>query len=234
MKHLSWIGGCLAAVLMSGTALAENTAPPNLVPDGSDSTLGKTAGSFMIRARLIDVIPENTSSHVMPVGGHVGATSGQAPELDFSYFFTDHIAVELIAATTQHTITATKVPALGGSSLQAGRTWVLPPTITAQYHFFPHSKISPYIGAGLNYTIFYDTEAPGSGSPVQHWRLENNWGEAIQAGIDWNVTGNWYVNVDVKQIFVSTRAKLTTSLGQLRAKTALDPTVVGFGIGYKF
>lgn len=252
MKHFSWIGGCLAALLMSGTALAQTAPaqsggpqtsdPQNLGvlgagmqnTDGADSTAGKTAGSFMIRARLIGVIPQNLSSSVTPVGGHVDTTSAVVPEVDFSYFFTDHIAAELIAATTNNTVTATKIPALGGSSLQAGRTWVLPPTVTVQYHFFPHSAISPYVGAGLNYTIFYDTEAPGSGSPVYHWRLENNWGEALQVGVDWNVTGNWYLNFDVKQLFINTKAKLTTALGQVKAKTSLDPTIVGLGIGYRF
>ncbi len=227
MKHIAWVGGCLAALLMSGTALAQST-------DGTDSTAGKTAGSLMVRGRLISVTPLNLSSSVTPVGGHVDATSALAPEVDFSYFFTDHIAVEVIAGTTNHTVTATKIPALGGSSLQAGRTWVLPPTITAQYHFFPHEKISPYVGAGLNYTIFYDTEAPGSGSPVYHWRLKDNWGVALQAGVDWNVTGNWYLNVDVKQIFLDTTAKLDTALGRVKAKTSLDPLVAGVGIGYRF
>lgn len=237
MKHLSWIGGIGAALLMSGTALAQSAATTDTTTPAATppaATVGKTAGSFIIRARMIDVIPENTSSSVMPGGGRISGTSSLTPEVDFSYFFTDHIAAELIAGTSNHTITATKVGVLGGSSLQAGRTWVLPPTVTLQYHFFPHSRFSPYVGAGLNYTIFYDTEAPGSGSAVYHWRLENNWGEAVQAGFDWNFTGNWIFNVDVKQIFLSTRAKLTTALGTVHAKTNLDPTVVGMGIGYRF
>ena len=31
---------------------------------------------------------------------------------------------------------------------------MLPPTLTAQYHFNPHGAVRPYLGAGVNYSIF--------------------------------------------------------------------------------
>ena len=42
----------------------------------------------------------------------------------------------------------------------------------------------------------------------------------------------WYANIDVKQIFVSTKAKLNG--GAIVAHTDLNPTVVGVGVGYRF
>jgi outer membrane protein len=188
----------------------------------------------MVRARIIDVAPQTSSSSVSPIGGKVNATDAIAPEVDFSYFFTDNLALELIAATTQHRLSASNITALHGANLEVGKTWVLPPALTAQYHFFPHGPLSPYLGAGINYTVFYDTQAPGSGSPVTRMKLENNFGYVLQAGVDWNVSGNWFLNADVKQIFLDTTAKLTTALGPVKAKTALNPTVVGLGIGYRF
>ena len=71
------------------------------------------------------------------------------PEIDISYFVTPNIALELIAATTKHDVGASD-----GTDL--GSVWLLPPTLTLQYHFAPTSRFSPYIGAGLNYTIFYN------------------------------------------------------------------------------
>jgi outer membrane protein len=93
----------------------------------------------------------------------------------------------------------------------------------------PKEKFSPYLGAGLNYTIFYGSEAAaGLGS----LKLSNNVGYAVQAGFDYALTRNMYLNVDVKQIFLSTNAKLAG--GAVRAKTDLNPLVVGVGVGWKF
>ncbi|CAH2604418.1 Uncharacterized outer-membrane protein y4mB [Rhodovastum atsumiense] len=218
MKARTFLTYLAGALSLAGTAVAQT-------PD-----TGKTTGSFMVRARLINVVPLNSSSSTS-VGGKVNATNAIAPEVDFSYFFTDNIALELIAGTTQHTISASNT-AIG--NLTVGKTWVLPPALTVQYHFFHDNRVSPYLGAGINYTVFYNTEAPGSGSPVTKLALESNWGWVLQAGVDINLTGRWYANVDVKQIFVSTKAKLNTALGPVTAKTDLNPLVVGAGLGYRF
>jgi len=189
--------------------------------------VGKQAGSILVRARLIDVIPEDSTSSISAIGGHVNATDSFTPEVDFSYFLTDNIALELIAATTRHSISG------GGTALgpvQVGSTWVLPPALTVQYHFMPKGIFSPYVGAGVNYTIFYDTTA--AGGTVNKLSLEDNWGGVLQAGADFELSGRWFANVDVKQIFVDTKAKLNA--GAITAKTALNPTVVSLGIGYRF
>ena len=211
----------LAAGAMGGGARAQTLnfdAPP----------AGKAAGTVMVRLRVIDVIPENFSSSTS-IGGHVTATQQAAPELDASYFFTDNIAAELIAASTRHDIAATST-ALG--HVDVGSVWVLPPTLTLQYHFMPHERFSPYVGAGVNVTWFYDSQP--SLPTVTKTTLSNNVGAAIQAGFDYNITGAWFYNFDVKQIFLNTTARLSTLAGPVKAHTALDPTVVGTGIGYRF
>lgn len=212
---------CLVGALaLSGSALADTT-------DG-DAPVGKEAGTFMVRARAIGVIPEDVSSSTT-IGGSVNTTAQAAPEADFSYFFTDNIAAELIAATTRHEVSAAGTVA---GNVDAGSTWVLPPTLTVQYHFMPHQRFSPYVGAGINYSVFYDTK--GAGPTVKSLSLDNNVGAAIQAGVDYNVMGHWFANVDVKQLFLNTTAHLNTVVGPVTAKTSLNPIVVGAGIGYRF
>ncbi len=191
-----------------------------------DADVGKTAGSFMVRLRGLSIMPE-TSSSISAIGGHVDASDTFNPELDASYFFTDHIAVEAIAATTRHRVTA-KGTAAG--DVDVGMVRLLPPTVTLQWHFFPHEKISPYVGAGVNYTWFFDTSVPNT--PVKKVSYDDTFGEAIQAGIDYNISGRWYLNVDVKQLFLNTTAKLNG--GAVVAKVDLNPTIVGAGIGYRF
>jgi len=220
MKKLLFATSLLTAIGCSGLAFAQS----------ADTPVGKAAGTFMIRARAIGVLPENTSSSISGAlnGGQVGTSNAAAPEADFSYFLTDNVAFELIAATTEHNLYANGTPGLP-SSYKVGSTWVLPPTLTVQYHFFPKAQFSPYVGAGLNVTFFYDSKGAGVVNSVA---MTNAVGPAIQAGIDYNFSGHWFANVDVKQIFISTTASLNG--GAVKAKTALNPTVVGAGIGYRF
>lgn len=220
MKRFLFATSLLSAMAFSGMASAQSfwDQPP----------VGKAAGTFMIRARAIGVIPQNSSSSISAIGGTVSTSNTAAPELDFSYFLTDNIALELIAATTKHDLYANG-SALTPGSYHVGSTWVLPPTLLLQYHFMPHSRFSPYVGAGLNVTFFYGTKA--AGNVVTDLAMSNNVGAAVQAGFDYNITGHWFANFDVKQIFVNTSATVN---GVIKAKTALNPTVIGAGIGYRF
>lgn len=195
----------------------------------NEPLVGKEAGTFMVRARAIGVIPEDNSSSISVIGGHVTATAQAAPELDFSYFLTDHFAVELIAATTRHDVKASGT-AVG--DVDVGSVWALPPTLTLQYHFLPHSAFSPYVGAGLNVTFWYG--ASPANPPVTHFSVGTGVGPALQAGIDYNIFGHWFLNVDVKQIFLNTDAHVDALGTTVKARTSLDPLVVGMGVGYRF
>ncbi len=193
----------------------------------SEAPVGLEAGTILLHARGIGVIPQDNGVSISAIGGKVSVDSAAAPELDVSYFLTDNIAFELIAATTQHSVTAVGT-ALG--DVNVGDTWVLPPTLTVQYHFMPRERFSPYVGAGINVTFYYDTHA--AGGAVQRLSFQNNVGAVLQAGFDYNVAGHWFINGDVKQIFLNTEAHLNG--GAIIAKTGLDPIVVGLGIGYRF
>jgi outer membrane protein len=219
MKKLLLATTLLAAMGMAAPVSAQ-TAP-------ADAPVGKAAGSFLIRGRIIGVIPLDSSSSISVIGGKVNTTATAMPEVDFSYFLTDNIALELIAATSKHDLYA--VNSALGSKTKVGSTWVLPPTLLLQYHFFPKERFSPYVGVGLNVSFFYGTSAA---TGINQVAMTNGVGAAIQAGFDYNFSGRWFANFDVKQIFVNTRASING--GTIQAKTALNPTVIGAGIGYRF
>jgi outer membrane protein len=209
-----------AALVAAGLPLLAGSAR-------ADDQGGFHAGDIMVRLRGLVVAPENNSSSVSTIGGSVSASTTAIPELDLSYFFADKFAVEVIAGTSQHNITANGTK-LG--DVNAGNVWVLPPTVTVQYHPWPNATFSPYFGVGFNYTFFYSASPPGN--PISKVSYENNPGAAVQVGMDYHLNGNWYANVDVKQLFVSTTAKING--GALKANVALDPLLVGVGVGYKF
>ncbi len=156
------------------------------------------------------------------------------PELDLTYFLTDNIGVEVIAAVTPHNITGKGAVA----GVDFGKVWLLPPTVTLQYHFDPIASIaniSPYVGAGVNYTAFFG-EGSWDKATVQDVDYDSSWGGALQAGVDVPVGGNWVVNADVKKIWINTKADVTLagSGSHVTADTDINPWVVGVGVGYKF
>ncbi len=53
--------------------------------------------------------------------------------------------------------------------------------LTLQYHFQPKADFSPYIGAGLNYTITYGAS---TGPSVTDVKYSDEFGYAFQAGFD--------------------------------------------------
>lgn len=215
MKAISLLAAAVLAAGLSHIAFAQ------------DADAGKTAGSIMVRVRGLGVLPETPSSSISAIGGHVGASDTATPEIDGSYFFTDNIAVEVIAATTRHRITARGTAA---GDVDIGQVQVLPPTATLQWHFLPHETFSPYVGAGVNYTWFFDPSVPHT--VVRSVSYDDGFGAALQIGADYHLTGRWYANFDVKQLFLDTAAKING--GAIRAKVDLDPTLVGAGIGYRF
>lgn len=178
---------------------------------------------FMIRARIIDVAPDEDSS--TSIGGEIDADFGITPELDFTYFFTDNIAAELIAATSKHDVSA-KNTALGNVDL--GHVWALPPTLTLQYHFNPHGQFRPYVGAGLGYIVWYNEDA-GAMNSIDY---DNGIAYALQAGIDIGINEHWAFNADVKKLYHNTDASVNG--GAVTADVDLDPWVFGVGVGYRF
>ena len=193
---------------------------------GALAQSGKSSGDWLLRLRGIGVLPDE-SSRVNPIGGRVAADDSYVPELDLSYFVTDNIALELIAATTRHDM-ADKGSTIGDVDL--GRVSLLPPTLTLQYHFLPKGRISPYLGAGVNYTLFYDEDAPGGA--VTQISYDDSFGWALQAGVDMQIADSWWLNLDVKKIYLSTDVSINN--GAITADVDLDPWVVGLGVGYKF
>lgn len=195
-------------------------------------------GDVLIRVRAIDVIPNEDSGSVLPSfpGEQVSVNNSIMPEIDITYMATDHFGFELIAATTKHH--ASGITGTTGTIGRLASTWVLPPTLTAQYHFLPEGKVRPYVGAGVNYTIFYNEKASNGlttavGPTTVH--MKDSFGWAAQAGVDIELSERVFLNLDVKYIDIDTTATLnTTAAGTQRVRINLDPLVVGVGLGMKF
>jgi outer membrane protein len=181
-------------------------------------------GDVVVRLRAINIAPENDST--TSIGGKVKPDFAAVPEVDLSYFFTDSISAELIAATSKHNV---KAMGTGSGDLDLGSVWVLPPTLTLQYHFNNESAFVPYVGAGVNYTYFYNDKA---GSSINNIHYDDSFGPALQAGLDYKLDDKYSLNLDVKKIWINSDVKVNG--GGVTADVDLDPWVIGVGVGYTF
>jgi outer membrane protein len=197
MKRWSWVPVALAIGLAGSTAHAAQ-------------------GDWLGRARVISINPDASSSALS-----LDASTENTLELDFSYFVTNKVALELILATKKHSITAAGTP--------IGSVALLPPTLTLQYHFDPGGSVRPYVGAGINYTRFYDINLLGGAATVE----KNSWGGALQVGMDIPLNKTFFLNVDIKKIWIDTDVKLTAT-GATAANFKINPVILGLGAGMKF
>ena len=217
------------------------------------------AGDIVVRLRATHIAPDESSKlgaqtdatlgsgTAAGVYGNAGATLGvdanTIPEIDFSYYITKNIAAELILAVgTRHDVNInglqTSVSPLNIKSPSLGSVNLLPPTLTAQWHFNPDQTFDPYVGAGLSYVRAMDNGLSGtlaSGNlPIRISR--NSFGPALQAGLDYNLPeSKWLLNVDVKKIWFDTKVEGNVS-GTWYKIDQLDvnPWVVSVGFGRKF
>lgn len=205
---------------------------------GASSAQAYEAGDLVVRARAINVNPDESSSLISaagaPVAGSsVGVDDDSTLELDFTYMLTKQWGLELILATTKHEASARGSLAALGKIAEAG---VLPPTLTLQYHFAPDADVRPYAGIGVNYTLFYDEEVKGGlDAPGADVDMDNSFGLAAQAGVDVAINKDWFINFDVKYIKIDTTAKFkNTVVGTAEADIDIDPWVIGVGLGTTF
>ena len=205
------------------------------------------AGDIVVRLRAAYVNPDEKSKlgsldgGLTTTDGRLAVGNNTIPELDISYYFTKNIAAELIlAAGTRHDVSIVG-QAVGAGTLPnqpLGSVNILPPTLTAQWHFNPDQMIDPYVGAGINYTHSFDrslkTTAGVAGVPIHI--DQNMFGAVAQAGVDVNLGSGWLINADVKYVTMNTSVKAELTPGNWTKIDDLDinPWVFGVGIGKKF
>ncbi|MCF6764345.1 outer membrane beta-barrel protein [Thiotrichales bacterium 19S3-7] len=211
----------ITATTASQVALAQSNDTQNTTATTSSDNFSH----WQIRARGIWVVPIVSSTEIQAAPVKVESISNAVvPEIDINYFFTPHISTELILATTKNSVN-------GSNGTDLGSVWLLPPTLTVLYHFMPDYWISPYAGAGINYTFFYNVKS-GDVSDIHY---DNTFGFALQAGVDFNINSHWSFNLDVKKLFINTDAHVDLGSGMNQTlNVTINPWIFGAGIGYKF
>lgn len=215
------------AAAVAVMTLATGAASGAMAQSASDWQVARK-GDWIVTGRITDISSKADDS-IFTAGGldtglNIDVGHDVMPTLGFTYFLTDNISVEAILGATQHQIRAQG----GGTDVAVHETWVLPPVVTLQYRPMPEARVSPYVGAGINYMLFFEGKDQ-NGFTVD---LEDGFGYALQAGADVALTGPWTLNLDVKKVWFETEA--TINSGALTSDVNLDPWVVSVGFGRKF
>ncbi len=176
-------------------------------------------GDWLLRVGVGHVDPKSNNGDIASVD------SGTALVFNGTYFFTPNVGFEILAATPfSHDIE------LAADGTKVGETKHLPPTFSLQYHFDTQSAFKPYVGAGLNYTLFFDEETTGplAGTSLS---LDDSFGLAAQLGADFDISDTMFVNFDVRWIDINTDAELD---GVALEEVEIDPVVYSLTLGWQF
>ena len=208
------------------TFLAATVAVASLAPIAAQAQ-SSGENPWMVRVRAVDVLYQNGQSGAVQ-DLNVKAKNQWIPEFDVSYFFTKNIAAELVLTWPQQVnITA------GQGNANIGKITALPPSLLAQYHFTDLGAFKPYVGAGINYTIFGNRQNfPALGNQVQV--DQSSVGFVGQVGMDYMFDKNWGLNLDLKYATMSTNVTGTGGLAGASGKLTLNPWMPAAGITYKF
>ena len=201
--------------LFALTALALAVAAPAAQAQGSDT------GPFLVRARMLHLDSANKDN----TGLDLSVNNKNFLEVDVSYFITPNFAAELVLTYPQkHTLYA------GGNHI--GTLKHLPPTLLAQYHVTGLGAFRPYVGAGVNLTLFSSVKFdPAVEAALDPSIKKTSYGLAGQIGADFAVGGGWVVNVDLKKVQIKTNVYS----GSTKAGTfKVDPTLFSVGVGLRF
>jgi outer membrane protein len=176
------------------------------------------AGNWLVRGGFHSIQPKSDNGDVVEVKDDTMFT------FDVTYMITRNWGVELLAALPfEHDIALVNGPTVAS-------TKHLPPTLSVVYHLLPEAPIQPYVGLGLNVTLFFDedTRGPLAGSSLS---LDTSVGAAAVVGVDIDLGSNWFLNADLRYLDIETDAKLD---GSALETVEIDPWAFGLNLGYRF
>lgn len=180
-----------------------------------------TDDNWVVRFGAHVVDPKADNGHL--AGMKTTISNNAKPTVSIEYMITPAIGVDALAAIPfRHEVR------LDGQ--KAVTTKQLPPTFGLNYHFLAGQPISPFVGAGFNYTRFFSTKGAGilQGTNV---KIDNSWGVATHVGVDFYLSPKWMITADVRWIEIRGNVHVNgTNVG----RATVDPWVYGLSAGYRF
>ncbi|EGR2433520.1 TPA: outer membrane protein OmpW [Vibrio cholerae] len=190
-------------------------------------------GDFIVRAGIASVVPNDSSDKILGSQSELAVNSNTQLGLTLGYMITDNISFEVLAATPFSHKISTDLLGLG----DIAETKHLPPTFMVQYYFGEaNSTFRPYVGAGLNYTTFFDESFNGTGTNagLSDLKLDDSWGLAANVGFDYMLNDSWFLNASVWYANIETTATYKAGADAKSTDVEINPWVFMIAGGYKF
>jgi outer membrane protein len=189
------------------------------------------------------VTADDLSGPYVPPGANIDAKNVETLYLGYVRRLSSHFDVELTLGYPPLQKTVGKGPATLGSVPYNGQViatarW-LAPTVLVEYMFLDeNSKFRPYIGAGVNYTNFYDRDSTAQGNAASggptRLSLTSSVGPAGTVGLAYNIAGNWnmYASYSISRVTTDLRAN---TAGVIRTThISFGPQALVVSVGYSF
>lgn len=210
----------------------------------SSPSMAYEAGDIILRMGPTLVTPGDDSDSVLGLAGTgVEVEDDTQLGLTVTYMLKSHLGLELLAATPfSHDVSGNG----GLDGLDVGSLKLLPPTLSLVYYpMDSSSRVQPYVGLGVNYTWFFETETDSETEGLLNsltlndgrsigLDVDDSVGVAFRAGVDYQLNDKWSLNAGLWYIDIDTTATLKTSTGNVDVDIEVDPFVYMVGLNYNF
>jgi outer membrane protein len=203
------------------------------------SAIAHEAGEVFLRLGVSYADPYSSSSRVNGRRGTgIEVDSSTAAGLTATYMVLPRFGLEAsISSPFSHKLSYE----VGRShSYDLGKFSRLSPAFTAQYFFLnPKSRFQPYIGLGLNYTMYYNEEVSREAKKnygASDLKMRNSVGFVSQIGMDFRITDRVFVNTSIWWMGATSKVEWREAGGSYRLKSDVDvdPWVYSLGVGFRF
>ena len=214
----------------------ENDYYANYYDDEEGSLLFKIRGFYAMTNSRMNDLPAPTNARAAKPDKL--AQNGYGFDTAMTIFVTDNIAAEVSLGLgfykTRSSVLSNAAAAYGtGRGVNTGKKnqiFMLPLTITAQYHIAPFGGVRPYIGGGLNGTYMYTRS--------KEIKTDSGFGPVLQVGMDFISKDDTLFTLDIRQYFLKSKVTFKRSFlggnNDVTSKVAWNPLIISLGFGFKF
>ena len=170
---------------------------------------------------------ENTAN---PVDVNFDGTMGYG--IAANIFWGDRISTEFAIVRVNSDVGFRQRAVANGNS----EAELMPITGVLQFHFAPHGRFDPYIGAGGAYVLIDDVDAPGELNNLDFERLDfdDDIGLALNAGLGIKLTNNLGITLDAKYVPLESSATAVRTTGSTDVKFDINPVILSAGLSLRF
>jgi outer membrane protein len=231
MNTATICASCAAMLgLATGIAVADDPDPANSL------RLGMYAVFYHTKA-------DDLAGPYVPPGANLKADNDQTLYAGYVRTLSTHFAAELAFGVPPLNKTEGRGLATLGSAPYNGQViaaarW-FSPTLLLEYSFFDElARLRPFIGAGVNYTRFYDRDSTAAGNAVSggptRLELPVSVGPAATVGLSYRIAPHWGLYASYSVSRVDTRLTADTAGLVRTSHIAFGPQALVLSAGYSF